>query len=44
MKTAVLLAAASTASAAVYKTPLKKVSLSEQLVSHRRVRMRRIAV
>jgi len=31
MKTAVLLAAATSASAAVYKTPLKKVSLSEQL-------------
>ncbi|EMD84649.1 hypothetical protein COCC4DRAFT_198341 [Bipolaris maydis ATCC 48331] len=31
MKTAILLAAASSASAAVYKMPLKKVSLSEQL-------------
>ncbi|XP_014551537.1 hypothetical protein COCVIDRAFT_112679 [Bipolaris victoriae FI3] len=31
MKTAILLAAASSASAAVYKTPLKKISLSEQL-------------
>jgi saccharopepsin len=40
MKTAVLLAAASSASAAVYKTPLKKVSLSEQLVSHHRSHMR----
>jgi saccharopepsin len=44
MKTAVLLAAATSASAAVYKTPLKKVSLSEQLVSHRRYRMREVAV
>jgi saccharopepsin len=42
MKTAVLLAAASSASAAVYKTPLKKVSLSEQLVGPHRsyVRLR----
>ncbi|EUC51427.1 hypothetical protein COCMIDRAFT_79427 [Bipolaris oryzae ATCC 44560] len=31
MKTAILLAAASSASAAIYKTPLKKVSLSDQL-------------
>jgi saccharopepsin len=44
MKTAVLLAAATSASAAVYKTPLKKVSLSDQLVSHRRIRTRKIAV
>jgi saccharopepsin len=39
MKTAVLLAAAGSASAAVYKTPLKKVSLSEQLVGHHRTRL-----
>jgi saccharopepsin len=40
MKTAVLLAAASSASAAVYKTPLKKVSLSEQLVRRHRSHLR----
>ena len=40
MKTAMLLAAAGSASAAVYKTPLKKVSLSEQLVRHGRNHMR----
>jgi len=39
MKTALLLAAAGSASAAVYKTPLKKVSLSEQLVRHDRNHM-----
>ena len=40
MKTAVLLAAAGSATAAVHKMPLKKISLSEQLVSshHRHMR------
>ncbi|KAF7455507.1 hypothetical protein A1F99_027650 [Pyrenophora tritici-repentis] len=44
MKTAMLLAAAGSATAAVYKTPLKKVSLSEQLVRHSRNHMSKSTV